>query len=92
MLIKKGRIEMLEGYAVYDDTGTIIPITVALSWCAGDMTERYVPSTLQDAVTRFFDKVAPEFVAGGWAKAEAAGYTVRKITINVQDNKIVVGK
>lgn len=82
----------MEGYAIFDETGKIIPITVALSWCAGDLTDKHVPSALQEAVTRFFDKVAPEFIAGGWQKAEAVGYTVRKITVTMQDSCIVATK
>lgn len=71
----------MEGYAVYDETGTIIPITLTATFMVENVA---VPIAMRDAVVRFLE-VHHEYVAGGWDKAERAGYTVRRVNIHASE-------
>lgn len=68
----------MEGHAVYDETGTIIPVTLTATFM---VESAQVPVTMRDAVVRFLEHY-PEYIAGGWKQAQRAGYTVRRVNIH----------
>lgn len=69
----------MDGYAVFDETGNIIPVTLTATWLVENTA---VPIAMRDAVLRFLDKNPQYGVC--WERAVADGYTVRKVHINME--------